>query len=277
MDNQASSSESFLNLKLSEMCDKLKVTHVIKLEEAPTNNFGIVDELEVIIFNRTIKTQTKFKIKYDNNQDSRSLIRNILVEGIKKKILDKESIVLTGFEDGIFPDYTFGMIVIEVSKVLYKIARFRLSEFMENELVLEKVLEIAEEIKKEGREGKHIGTLFVIGDEEELTQYIKPLILNPFYGYPENLRDLINNDLNETIKEYAQLDGAFVINNKGIVQTAGSYIDINTDDVKRYYGWGTKHTTAAAITQKTKSIAVIVSESGGVIKLFKNGKLILKF
>ncbi|MDA3856600.1 MAG: DNA integrity scanning protein DisA nucleotide-binding domain protein [Candidatus Woesearchaeota archaeon] len=277
MTTNSSSNGDFLDIKISEMCDKLKITHVLKIEEAPTNNFGVVDELEILIFNRENKIQKKFKIKNEPNQDSRIFIRNILVEAIKKKILEKESIVLIAFEDSIISDYTFGMIVIEVSKILYRIARFKLSEFMENELVLEKIIEIAEEIKKEGREGKHIGTLFVIGDEKELKQYIKPLVLNPFYGYPENLRDIINNDLNETIKEYAQLDGAFVINNKGIVYSAGSYIDINTDDVKRYYGWGTKHTTAAAITQKTKSIAVVVSESGGVIKLFKNGKLILKF
>lgn len=277
MTNSDPSNGDFLDVKLSEICDRLKITHVLKIEEAPTNNYGIVDELEIIIFNREIKNQKKFKIKNEQNQDSRIFIRNILVEAIKKKILDKESIVLIAFEDSIISDYAFGMLVIEVSKILYRIARFKLSEFMENELVLEKIIEIAEEIKKEGREGKHIGTLFIIGDLEELQQYIKPLVLNPFYGYPEDLRDILNNDLSETIKEYAQLDGAFVINNKGIVHSAGSYIDINTDDVKRYYGWGTKHTTAAAITQKTKSIAVIVSESGGIIKLFKNGKLILKF
>jgi DNA integrity scanning protein DisA with diadenylate cyclase activity len=267
----------FLDIKLSDLCDRLNITHVIKVEEHKTNNFGIVDKLQINVYNREDKSKNSFTTINDTHAAQNIKLRGIVVEGIKRKYLDKESIVLLAFENSISPDFAFGMVVLEVSKILYRIARFRLSEFMENELVLEKVIEIAEEIRREGREGKMVGTLFVIGDEEELKQYLKPLILNPFYGYPDNLKDIINNDLNETIKEYAQLDGAFVITNKGIIISAGTYVDINTDNIKRYSGWGTKHTTAAAITQETKSIAVLVSESGGNIKLFKEGKLILKF
>jgi len=190
--------------------------------------------------------------------------------------LEKDSRVILVFDDNLESAFYTGILVLDVSRVLYRIARFKLNEYLENTAVLEKILKIAEEIREEGREGKKVGTLFVIGDEEELEPYLKPLILNPFQGYPESIRDIINNDLSDTIKEFSQLDGAFIINNRGIILSAGTYIDVDTTDVKRYYGWGTRHLAAASITEKTNSIAVLVSESGGKIKVFKKGKLILR-
>lgn len=265
------------NSNLGNICDKISADYVV--------NIGVwkdIDSLEIIkyhiaITNKKNGEESFFNIKNDYELDLNAKIKNILIKAIDLKLIDKESTAAFIFDKSFSDEYSFGIIVLEVSKILYRIARFKLNEFIENELVLEKILTIAQEIKKEGREGKMIGTMFVIGDELELQPYLRPLILNPFYGYPEEMRDLLNVDLGETIKEYAQLDGAFIISNKGIVISAGTYVDVNTDKVKRYYGWGTKHLTAAAITQSTKSVVVLVSESGNVIKIFKSGKLILKF
>ncbi len=54
--------------------------------------------------------------------------------------------------------------------------------------VLERVLSLASEISSEGREGRPIGTIFVIGDPEELAPYCQRLVINPFRGYPEEGR-----------------------------------------------------------------------------------------
>ncbi len=140
--------------------------------------------------------------------------------------------------------------------------------------VVERVIEIAEEIREEGREGKKVGTLFVIGDPAELALYTKQLILNPFKGYLPEERNILKDELKETIKEFAQLDGAFIVGKDGTVHSAGTYIDVNVDGVRRYPGWGTKHLAAAAITAKTDSVSVLLSESGGKIKVFYRGKII---
>lgn len=158
----------------------------------------------------------------------------------------------------------------------------RISEDIMRELkgfdlrVVERVLQIAEEIREEGREGRKIGTLFVIGDPEELEKYTRQLILNPFKGYLPEERNILSEELKETIKEFAQLDGAFIITKDGIVVSAGTYIDVDVSDTRRYQGWGTRHLAAAAITAKTDSVAVLVSQSGGKIKVFRHGKIIMR-
>jgi diadenylate cyclase len=51
--------------------------------------------------------------------------------------------------------------------------------------VLERVLGVAAEISMEGREGKPLGTIFVIGDTNSVNGYVRQLIINPFRGYSE--------------------------------------------------------------------------------------------
>ncbi len=158
----------------------------------------------------------------------------------------------------------------------------RISEAVMKELqgfdlsVIERILTIAEEIRDEGREGRKIGTLFVVGDPEELQAYVKQLILNPFKGYAPEERNVLSEELKETIKEFAQLDGAFIVSREGTIMSAGTYIDVDTSDVRRYPGWGTRHLAAAAITAKTDSVAILVSESGGRIKVFRDGRIIMR-
>jgi len=258
------------------VCKNKKIDYIIKVEGWKNLNTDVVEKLSITVLDKKTLKQNIFTIINDTELILKSKLKKILVEAINQKLISKDSVVTFIFDDSFDPDYPFGVLVLEVSKVLYRIARFNLSEFMQNNSVLEKIIDIAQEIKKEGREGKNIGTLIIIGDEEELTPYLSQLVLNPFYGYPEDMRDILNQDLTETIKEYAQLDGAFIVNNKGIVRSAGTYINVDTNDVKKYYGWGTKHLTASAITSTTKSIAVLVSESGNIIKIFKGGKLVLK-
>lgn len=269
--------EKLLKNNISTIFKDTKINYIIKIEDLKILNFAEIKKLKVTIYDKETQEKNYFLIENDENLGLKLKIRNILTEAIKLKHIQSDSTVIFTFDKALYNEYTYGIFIIEVSRILYRIAKFKLTEFMEHELVLEKIIEICEEIRKEGREGKMIGTLFVIGDEEELKPYLKPLILNPFYGYPEELRDIINQNLNETIKEFAQLDGAFIISNKGILLSAGTYVNIDTNNVKKYLGWGTKHLTAAAITERTKSIAVVVSQSGNLIKIFKGGKLILKY
>src|SRR5581483_12177731 len=86
--------------------------------------------------------------------------------------------------------------------------------------VLETVIELAVEIAREGREGRRIGTLFTLGDEQAVLAKSRSLILDPLSGHPESLRHISNPNLRGTIKELAQLDGGFVVSHTGTVISA---------------------------------------------------------
>ena len=90
--------------------------------------------------------------------------------------------------------------------------------------VLERVLALAGEIAVEGREGKPVGAIFVLGDTNSVNGYVRQLIINPFRGYSEAERSILDPSLTETIKEFAAIDGAFIITGDGIVLSAGSYL-----------------------------------------------------
>ena len=139
--------------------------------------------------------------------------------------------------------------------------------------VFERLLSIATELAVEGREGKSIGCLFVLGDVSELRQYAYPLVLNPFHGYKEEDRNLLNPFIEETIKEYSLLDGAFVIGGDGILESAGSLIHTK-EQLSLPSGYGTRHSAALAISNAVDCIALAVSASNGQVTLFRKGKML---
>ena len=53
-----------------------------------------------------------------------------------------------------------------------------------NNRTLRRVVNLAVEIAREGREGHKIGTLFVVGDSETVLEHSRPMILDPLYGHP---------------------------------------------------------------------------------------------
>lgn len=142
-----------------------------------------------------------------------------------------------------------------------------------SEQVFEMVIKIAIEISTEGREGRSIGTAFLVGDSANVLAKSKQLILNPFKGYGKEERMIINSDICDNIKEFAQLDGVFVISGDGVVEAAGRYITIDTGNVKIQKGLGTRHSSVAAMTYSTESIGIVVSQSGGVIRVFRHGRV----
>jgi diadenylate cyclase len=154
----------------------------------------------------------------------------------------------------------------------------RLSEILWGTDVLDRVFiaitKIAIEIGQEGREGHKIGTAFVIGDSEKVMKSSRQLILNPFQGHSREKRMVTEAETQDTIKEFAQLDGIFVVSGDGAIEAAGRYITIDTGIVKLQRGLGTRHLSVAAITMATHSIGVVVSQSGGVIRIFKEGKIV---
>ncbi len=143
--------------------------------------------------------------------------------------------------------------------------------------VFEKVLRIALEIANQGREGKSVGTIFILGDKESVMENIKQMIFNPFKGYDPDERNILKANLDDTLKEYSLLDGATVIDCNGVIETAGAYISVSatsTEDLPK--GLGARHIAAASITAITKAISIVVSESTGDVTIFKNGSIVTR-
>lgn len=141
--------------------------------------------------------------------------------------------------------------------------------------VIEKVVDIASELGSEGREGRPVGAMFVVGDTDRVTPLTRQLLLNPFRGYPPGERNILDYSLEETVKELATLDGAFIIRGDGVMETCGAYIrTASQEEFELPRGLGARHHAAAAITAVTDSIAVTVSESTGSVTIFHKGRIV---
>jgi diadenylate cyclase len=139
--------------------------------------------------------------------------------------------------------------------------------------VLEPLIGLAVEIAREGREGRRIGTLFTLGDEDAVLARSRPLILDPLAGHPQILRQVNDLNLRGTVKELAQLDGGFVVSHDGIFPSACRYLDAVTEQVEVPLGLGSRHIAAANMSAVTKAVGIVVSESS-VVRLFCHGQLV---
>ena len=142
-----------------------------------------------------------------------------------------------------------------------------------NTEVLEQVVSLAVEIAREGREGRKIGTLLVVGDSGEVMRHSKPMILDPLQGHAEEVKRIDDPNVRETVKELAQLDGAFVVSNSGVVLSAARYIDAASGDLNVPLGLGSRHMAGASISRRTDAVAVVVSESS-MVRMFDDGEVV---
>ncbi|HFC98581.1 MAG TPA: hypothetical protein ENJ40_09050 [Thermosulfurimonas dismutans] len=142
--------------------------------------------------------------------------------------------------------------------------------------VFQRVLSLAIILATQGREGKPVGTCFILGDTDQVLQHCDQMVINPFRGYPENERNVLDPHLEETVKEFALLDGAFVIRGDGVIESAGAYIRTGVVSEEIPSGLGARHRSAAAITALTRAVAITVSESTGTVTVFRNGKIVME-
>jgi diadenylate cyclase len=142
--------------------------------------------------------------------------------------------------------------------------------------VLQTLLSLSLEIAREGREGRPVGAMFVLGDHEKVLQLSHQMVLNPFKGYTDAERNLLDPALKETIKEFAALDGAFIIRADGIIEAAGRYLEATGPRGVLPQGLGSRHLAAAGITAVTTAIAVVVSESTGTVRIFTGGTIFME-
>jgi diadenylate cyclase len=150
----------------------------------------------------------------------------------------------------------------------------KIAEFVQPE-IFQAVLNFAIELSDKGREGKPVGTIFVVGDHEKVLQLSKQMIMNPFKGYDEDERNVLHPGLKDTIREFSAMDGAFVIADDGTVLAAGRYLGAAIDESQLPRGLGSRHIAAAGITSLTAALAFVISESSGDVRIFKDGQIIM--
>ena len=142
--------------------------------------------------------------------------------------------------------------------------------------VMDAVLSLAMSIAEEGWEGHPIGAIFVLGDSTKVMEKSRQLTLNPFQGYSENDRNIHDPKVREALKNFAVLDGAFVIREDGVVLSAGRYLNFEDVELELPLGLGARHTAGAGITGDSDAVALVVSQSSGVVTVFEEGKVVMR-
>ncbi|HMO36664.1 MAG TPA: DNA integrity scanning protein DisA nucleotide-binding domain protein, partial [Gemmatales bacterium] len=140
---------------------------------------------------------------------------------------------------------------------------------------LKAVVDLATDIGREGREGKPVGTLLVVGDTRKVLSLSRVIGFDPVRGYSKKERNLRDKRVRESMKEICKLDGAIIVNKDGTVEAAARFISVPAEGITLSKGLGSRHWTAAAISKQTQAIAVVVSESTGVVRVFQNGEVVL--
>lgn len=275
--------EQVIGFAATKIANEIDAHCIISIEQKKQEGYNIEDPAHLIVrvaFFKKIKKDVYSKIEYETKirkPESGSIvpIKELFSECINKNYIKEGDRIVCVVDESVSTGYKGLIFTFDVDKVFFNISTKKLTENIASDIV-ETVISIAQEIGGEGREGKKIGTAFIIGDKELLKPYLKQLIINPFNGYPEEARKITDPTIKETIKSFSQLDGVFILSKEGIIQSAGTYIDVDTTPIAPLSGMGTKHRNCAAITFTVpESIAVVVSESGGKIRVFKEGKLVM--
>ncbi len=142
---------------------------------------------------------------------------------------------------------------------------------------LKLVVDLAVDIGREGREGKPVGTMIVVGDHRKVLEHSRSIGFDPVKGYKQAERNLHDSSVREAVKEAALMDGAFVVSSAGVVVAGCQLLETGgTGSITLSKGLGTRHWAGAAISQRTKAIAVVVSESNGSVRIFQNGEVMLR-
>lgn len=200
-----------------------------------------------------------------------------LIEAVSMDLVgssDRVVVIYSGFEAGVLDSLS----VVRLGEHLEKLKPRELRE-LETSVPFETlkcVVDVATEIGREGREGKPVGTLIVVGDHRNVLERTRALGFDPFKGYPRRERNIRDSRVREAIKEIAQLDGAIIVSRDGTVEAGCRLIDAPVQGLSLPKGLGTRHWAAAAITAVTKAVAIVVSQSTGTVRLFRDGEVILR-
>lgn len=281
--------EPFTTLLASakRIVDEVKAQAVVLLADLPYDFASIRNELHPVRLVVATDKVELFRPVLDDDVDlvplvsepeSRRLqLSQALLEAIADELLQSGDMVVA-----LYPGFELHDIdtcsVISLGEHLARLTSRDLQR-LETQVPLETlrtVVDLAIEIGREGREGKPVGTLLVVGNHRKVLKLSHEQVHDPFRGYSAKERQIRDPRVRESVKEISQLDGAFIISADGIVQSAGRHLDAPAGGLTLSKGLGARHWAAAAISRATKAIAVCVSESTGTVRIFQDGKVVLR-
>ena len=141
---------------------------------------------------------------------------------------------------------------------------------------LKAVVDLAVAIGRDGRGGKPVGTMFVVGDHRKVLEQSRPGGFDFVKGYSRKERSLHDSRTREGLKEIAQLDGMFIVSADGTIEATARIVDTTPVEITMTKGLGSRHFAGAAISKNTKAIAVVVSQSNGTVRIFQDGEVVLR-
>jgi DNA integrity scanning protein DisA with diadenylate cyclase activity len=201
-----------------------------------------------------------------------------IIQGLSRGIVQKGDkwVCLSGMPQSKALD---NLLILELGKefeLLFSSDLPVISEIVKPE-VFETLLKLALEISMEGKEGrKPTGAIFVLGKHEDVLKFSHPMVINPFQGYPEEDRNILDHHLKETVKEFSSIDGAFIIREDGVILASGRHLDASGENIEIPLGLGSRHRAAAGITSLTDALAVVISEETGGVRIFHHGKIFME-
>ena len=133
------------------------------------------------------------------------------------------------------------------------------------------------EIGREGREGKPVGTIFVVGDTRKVMACSRSVGFDPVRGYSRKERNLNDPRVREGIKEIAQMDGAIIVSADGTVEAACRYLDC--PGRQHHPLQGARHPALGGRGDQPGSPMpwpITVSQSNGTVRIFQNGEVVLR-
>jgi DNA integrity scanning protein DisA with diadenylate cyclase activity len=204
-------------------------------------------------------------------------LQHALLEAVSQGLLDPNGeciAVYSGFERGRLDSISHLQLDERLRRLTVRdLQRLKSSVPLKS---LKQVVDLAIAIGHEGREGKRVGTIMVIGDTRRVLEHCKDSGVDPFRGYSRKHRSIFDPRVQEDIKEIAQLDGAFIIGPDGIVEKSRQMLEVTHEELQLSKGLGSRHWAGAAISRRTKAIAVVVSESNGTVRIYQGGELVMR-
>lgn len=272
-----------------DLAGKVKADLILMVTDSSVNRKAVEElnaSVQVLVvtsserFLRGVEAGGVWRIHYDANVDDTSHFERVrmgIVLGMEGGYIRRGSrlVCLTGMVERRGLD---SIVVVDTSRGFEGYHPDSIAE-LAGDMPIEVVrslLDIAVDIGREGREGDPMGTLFVMGDADRVLRNSRPMTFDPFRGYSEREKNITNPDIREGIKEVALMDGAFIIQDDGVVLSAGRYITSDVKGLMLPKGLGARHVAAASITKNTKAIALAVSETTGTVRAFKRGEIVLR-
>lgn len=201
-----------------------------------------------------------------------------LLEAVGEELLEPSSTVVTmhsSFDPGVID--SLSLIRLEEHLGRLTVRDLRQIDTKVPTETLKLVIDLAVEIGREGREGKPVGTLLVVGDHRSTLDLCKPMGFDPVKGYTAAERSLLDSKVREGVKEIAQMDGAFVVSDKGTVVASAQHLSAPASkEISLSKGLGARHWAAAQISRATEAIAVAISSSSGTVRVFQGGEVVLR-